>query len=497
MTKKDEIRQAVTAAGKRWGLGYGYGFSTEEKRAYKPYIKQRKFHRSGARFKALIGGRGSGKTTAGANEAVVRISRGASGTVLSPDFEHFKFSTWPEFRRWIPWSRVQSKHKRYQDPAWAPAGPFSIAFDNGAIVNCKGLRDPDSARGPNVNWLWYDEGGRDKLGRGWDIAIGGVRVGDTPAAWVTTTPAGRRHWLYRQFVLQDIPDDARKILKDIGHTGELYEYLHATIHDNRANLDPLFYASMLASYQGWFAEQELLGLFVDATAGLVYQNFSPQNITVDAEFSITKGAVEIAFDDGFAVSPRVFLFIQKDDKGRCNVFHELYHTGHLGRTCIQEAKEILKAYVARELADVCAHTGVDVPDDEREDLPAMLERVARFNPDFAERAEYNSHFEIAVGDPSAAELREAFRQEDIPARGAKNDILEGVKKTMNLVCNVDEFQRLIIHPRCKEFIYEMSEGYQMPEGTKSGQGQVKPLKQDDHGCDAIRYWAITRAGRLL
>ena len=52
----------------------------------------RRFHASPARFRLLAGGRGSGKTAAGAQEALRRIRAGQSGAVLNPDFENFKYS---------------------------------------------------------------------------------------------------------------------------------------------------------------------------------------------------------------------------------------------------------------------------------------------------------------------------------------------------------------------------------------------------------------------
>jgi hypothetical protein len=70
-----------------------------------------------------------------------------------------------------------------------------MVFVNGAKAYCKGLRDPDSGRGPNMNWVWYDEAGRDKTGMGWKLAIAGVRIGVEPKAWATYTPKDFYHWI--------------------------------------------------------------------------------------------------------------------------------------------------------------------------------------------------------------------------------------------------------------------------------------------------------------
>jgi predicted phage terminase large subunit-like protein len=186
------------------------------------------------------------------------------GLYLTRTFENFKISTWPEFREWIPWNLVVPSHKHRANPEWIPNQPFQLAFINGAIVICKGLKDADSARGPNINWLWYDESGRDETGEAWQIAVASVRVGEDPQAWTTTTPRGKDHWVYRFFVEQNIPEDAIKAFQELAGDKLLVEYFYTTIDDNKSNLDPGFYAQLLAAYpSGWLRQQELYGEFVD------------------------------------------------------------------------------------------------------------------------------------------------------------------------------------------------------------------------------------------
>lgn len=229
---------------------------------------QKNFVFSQASFSGLISGRGGGKTSSGAQKSLRKIRQGQSGVVINPDFENFKISTWPEFREWIPWDMVVPSHRYRGNAEWSPHQPFTLAFMNGAVAYCKGLKDPDSARGPNVNWLWYDEAGRDLEGLGWKLAVAGVRVGKSPQAWITTTPRGRDHWIYNFFVKQDIPEEAleafEEAMKSVGMDTPLVEIFETTIEENKENLDPLFYARMLSSYTGYLKLQELDGKFVDA-----------------------------------------------------------------------------------------------------------------------------------------------------------------------------------------------------------------------------------------
>lgn len=246
----------------------GY-FTRMDGRPYQPTFNQTGFIDSSARFAAFLGGRGSGKTAAGAQRALKRIQRGLSGAVLNPDFENFRTSTWPELRQWIPWHKVIASHRYRSSPAWLPSQSFLLAFVNGATMICKGVKDPDSARGPNLNWMWYDEGGRDRSGMGWKIAIAGVRIPPDAAAWVTTTPRGRRHWLEELFVYQQIPEEALAIMKEVAGDQQIVAMYEGSIFDNKANLDPMFFASMLAAYgRGYLADQELYGKFVDPVGNL-------------------------------------------------------------------------------------------------------------------------------------------------------------------------------------------------------------------------------------
>lgn len=242
----------------------GYTIKQDGKR-FTANPKQEYFVHSNARFVGLFSARGGGKSASGAQKAVKKISEGKSGAVLNPTFEDFKTSTWPEFRNWIPWNMVVPSQRYMGNPEWSPSRPFTLNFLNGVFVICKGLNNPDSARGPNINWLWYDEARNDLTGDAWKIAIASVRIGEDPQAWVTTTPRGKAHWLYKFFIKQDIPDEVFEVFAEASPDRALIEYVITSIDDNKDNLDPGFYASLLAFYSDtkWLQKQELEGEFVD------------------------------------------------------------------------------------------------------------------------------------------------------------------------------------------------------------------------------------------
>lgn len=243
--------------------GDGTKFSllfTDDDGIVKESVGKKGFLESKARFPALCGGRGSGKTGDGAQKTLRKIMLGQPGAVINPDFENFRYSTWPEFREWIPWDLVIKSQQHRRNPSWEPRQPFTMVFKNGARACCKGLKNPDSARGPNLNWLWYDEAGRDETGLSWTIAIASVRIGPDPQAWATFTPNGDDHWTYDFFVKQEVDPT---ILEMLPKGVVLTEFFFTSIKENRDNLDPAFYASMLAKYPvGWLRDQEIDGKFV-------------------------------------------------------------------------------------------------------------------------------------------------------------------------------------------------------------------------------------------
>jgi hypothetical protein len=154
------------------------------------------------RYLLAKGGEGGGKSVAGIIRDLERIKSGAHGILVSPDFEHFKKSLWPEFRRWCPWNRVVEKQRYRQYFDWEPGRPFQLAFDTGALVYCGGIKETDvmSWEGPNVNWAHFDEPRRHKTAAALKVIDGRVRIpmgGFMPQIWLTTTP--RKHWLYQYY----------------------------------------------------------------------------------------------------------------------------------------------------------------------------------------------------------------------------------------------------------------------------------------------------------
>ena len=232
---------------------------------YNPSEAHKGFIESTARNVMIYGPRGCGKSGAGSQKAMKKISQGEKGLIMNPDFENLKISTWPEFKQWVPWKMVVPSQRHRESDAWQPSKPFSMNFTNGAIVYIKGGREAGSTRGPNVNWFWLDEGGRDETGLSWQIANASVRVGHNPQAWCTETPRPTEHWSYKFFIAQDIPEELKaEFEKVVGGDRILIEYFHATREDNIKNLDAAYYINLALNYpSGHLRAQEYDGEFAN------------------------------------------------------------------------------------------------------------------------------------------------------------------------------------------------------------------------------------------
>lgn len=262
MSVPDGIDVPSSRSDRSWNLdGNGYVVRNDGWK-FNPRPVLEDFINSRARFILLKAGRGSGKTAAGVQKAMKKIMKGESGAVMNPDFENFRTSTWPELQKWIPWNMVVPSHRYRANAEWEAIRPFSIVFLNGAKMYCKGLKDPESARGANLNWFWYDEGRRDPTGLGWKNAVAFLRVGFEPQAWCTTTMAGLEHWT-NTFFQGKMTDEMQKLVEELKARGieqPIFDIFKTNTRENADNLDPVFYASLVSTYPaGYLRTREIEG----------------------------------------------------------------------------------------------------------------------------------------------------------------------------------------------------------------------------------------------
>ena len=256
--------------------------NSETGKRYQPHHEQEAgaVFSDGPRYVLFKGGEGGGKSVAGIVKVLNRLRRGMNGVMVSKDFEHFKKSLWPEFRRWCPWEFVVESQRYRQAVTWEPSRTFSLVFHNElggeSVLICGGAKESEigSWEGPNVNFVHMDEMRHHRKPVALKTFDGRVRIvgpnGEPPQIWITTTP--RKNWLYEYFgPLQD--GDVRAAFKR--------ESLVATLltKDNEPNLEENFVSKRAQTLTAAEARVLLSAEWEDIEAG---QRFLPNMLWWDA-----------------------------------------------------------------------------------------------------------------------------------------------------------------------------------------------------------------------
>lgn len=84
-------------------------------------------------------------------------------------------------------------------------------------------------------------------------------------------------------------------------------------------------------------------------------------------------------------------------------------------------------------------------------------------------------------DPAAASLKIAMRQAELPVLDANNDVLLGIKICSKFIGG----KNIVIHKGCTT-LREQIQSYAW-DSKAADRGEDKPVKKDDHICDALRY----------
>jgi hypothetical protein len=199
--------------------------------------------------------------------------------------------------------------------------------------------------------------------------------------------------------------------------------------------------------------ENALEAFTNA-AGLVYELWSDGpndgNVTADADYIPEGGALYWAIDDGYAGKfdssigaytadshPRVFLLAQLRSDGSLCIFGEHYACHTLSENHINTVISL----------------GYPEP-------------------------------EYAAVDKSAAELKGRLSEIGIYTRNSPSNVSESIKELQRMLAKDENGRRRIrIHPRCTLLRGEMAKYRQ--------DSKNQPVKEHDHGPDALRYLAWT------
>jgi phage terminase large subunit-like protein len=195
----------------------------------------------------MLGGRGAGKTRAGA-EWIRGLALG------NPDFTQQPLrrialvgETFADARNVMvegP-AGILAVHARHERPTWSPS-LRKLEWANGAVAHVFSAEDPDSLRGPQFEAAWADELAKWKhVEETWDMLQFGLRLGAHPRQMVTTTP--RPIPLLKRFLADPTVAVSR-----------------ARTADNAENLAPAFLDAVVGRYAGTrLGRQELDGDIIE------------------------------------------------------------------------------------------------------------------------------------------------------------------------------------------------------------------------------------------
>lgn len=245
--------------------------------------------------------------------------------------------------------------------------------------------------------------------------------------WFNCNPDGPYHW----FKLEWIDDPEKNML-----------YLHFLMEDN-LSLSKKIRERYERMYSGVFHQRYILGQWTVAE-GIIYDMFEKAKHVTERAFEYLTNQTYISIDYG-TQNATVFLMWKKNSDGTWVCVKEYYYSG----------RDMKKQKTDTQFAD---------------DLEAFIE---------------GEKVKSVILDPSAASFKTELKQRGIHVKNAKNDVTDGIRTVATLLNK----EQILFHESCKETIKEFS-AYSW-DSKAAARGEDKPMKENDHAMDAVRYFCYT------
>ncbi|MAC81243.1 MAG: ATP-binding protein [Rhodobacteraceae bacterium] len=201
-----------------------------------------------------MGGRGAGKTRAGAEWVRSRVEGGKPTEPGACRRIALVGETFDQVRDVMIFgdSGIMACSPPDRRPEWK-AGERKLIWHNGAEAQAFSAHDPEGLRGPQFDGAWVDELAKWKKGEEtWDMLQFALRLGDDPRVCVTTTPRN-------VLVLKRLLETPSTVVT------------HAPTEANRANLAASFLEEVRARYEGTrLGRQELDGALLEDAEGALW-----------------------------------------------------------------------------------------------------------------------------------------------------------------------------------------------------------------------------------
>jgi PBSX family phage terminase large subunit len=247
--------------------------------------------------------------------------------------------------------------------------------------------------------------------------------------WFNCNPDGPYHFVKKEYIDKS--------------ESKNFIYLHFTMDDN-LSLSERIKERYRRMYTGVFYQRYILGLWVMAE-GVIYSMFDSDSHIVDRLPELKR--TWIGVDHGTS-NATTFILCGLGVDNRLYVIDEYYHSGK--KTNVQKSPS---AY----------------SDD-------FKQRFMEWEEDFLRPTR-------TFVDPAAlAFMTELWSRHKIPGlSNAVNDVKTGIELVQNLM-NMDMFR---VHKRCVNVLRELNSYVWDPKAQE--RGEDKPIKQNDHCLDSVRY----------
>jgi PBSX family phage terminase large subunit len=276
--------------------------------------------------------------------------------------------------------------------------------------------------------------------------------------WLTANPVGPRHWLKVNWLDKAklwLRKDGSIVRNDSPDALDLHRYT-ITLDDN-PTLDPEYVERIKRSYSGVFKRRMIDGEWV-AAEGAIFDTFDTAtyaeggHVIPWADIPKVEALIGVGIDQGSTnpTSAIVLALVRLDEAWRLIAVNEWRYDGATDTarmTNVEQAEAITK----------WVRAGGHVPQ-QKSLLPKLI-----------------------YADPAAADFREQMRRLRASTWPADNNVTEGLKLVSSLFKN----RQLLVADRCTGLIGEAPGYVWDPKATEKGED--KPVKENDHSCDALRY----------
>ncbi len=225
----------------------------------------------------ILGGRGAGKTRAGAEWVRAQVEGGRAAEPGRARRVALVGETYDQVRDVMVFgeSGILACSPPDRRPQWE-ATRRRLVWPNGAVAQLFSASEPEALRGPQFDAAWVDELAKWKKGQeAWDMLQFALRLGDDPRQVVTTTPRN--------------VEVLKRILKAPSTVTT-----HAPTEANRAYLARSFLEEVEARYAGTrLGRQELDGVLLEDAEGALWSTARLEALRIEAAPSLSRVVVAV------------------------------------------------------------------------------------------------------------------------------------------------------------------------------------------------------------